>query len=164
VGQGAQFWFDTPLQAAALAAVEPTPTPTDTRNQALRILVVDDNAINLMVARLQLQKCWPLAQVVTAESAAAGLSLLAESAFDVALVDMVMPHMDGLQLTQRIRHQFPDEARHMPIIALTANTNPVDRQRCLDAGMCDVLSKPMDLQALALSVSTHMQRAKRTAP
>ena len=163
-GQGAQFWFDTPLQAAALAAMEPTPTPTHRENQALRILVVDDNAINLMVARLQLQKCWPQAQVVTAESAAAGLNLLAESAFDVALVDMVMPDMDGLQLTQVIRHQFPFETRHMPIIALTANTNPVDRQRCLDAGMCDVLSKPMDLQALALSVSTHMQRAKRAAP
>ena len=163
VGQGAQFWFDTPLQAALHPAPEPVLQPADAANEALRILVVDDNAINLMVARLQLQKCWPQAEVVTADSAAAVLDLLAESVFDVALIDMVMPEMDGMQLTQAIRHRFSDKAAHMPIIALTANTNPVDRQRCLDAGMCDVLSKPMDMLALAHSVSMNVQLAKRAS-
>jgi CheY-like chemotaxis protein len=71
--------------------------------------------------------------------------------------------MDGLQLTQAIHQHFPAQAAHMPIIALTANTNPVDRQRCLDAGMCDVLSKPIDISALVHSVSSHMQQAKRVA-
>jgi CheY-like chemotaxis protein len=137
--------------------------PAHAVQQGLRILVVDDNAINLMVARLQLEKCWPQAQVVTADSAAAALNLLAESVFDVALVDMVMPEMDGMQLTQAIRQRFAHQAAHMPIIALTANTNPVDRQRCLDAGMCDVLSKPMDMAALVHSVSTQVQSAKRAA-
>jgi len=163
VGQGAQFWFDTPLKAALQAVPEPMLTPADGQNEGLRILVVDDNAINLMVARLQLQKCWPQAQVVTADSAAEALSLLTESVFDVALVDMVMPEMDGMQLTQAIRQRLTTQAAHMPIIALTANTNPVDRQRCLDAGMCDVLSKPMDLLALAHCVNTHVQLAKRAA-
>lgn len=163
VGQGALFWFETPLQAAVHPGTEPMSMPADALNQALRILVVDDNAINLMVARLQLQKCWPQAQVVTADSAAAALELLAESVFDVALVDMVMPEMDGLQLTQVIRERLATQAAHMPIIALTANTNPVDRQRCLDAGMSDVLSKPMDMTALAHSVSTQVFLAKRAA-
>jgi signal transduction histidine kinase/ActR/RegA family two-component response regulator len=162
-GQGAQFWFHTPLQAAVHADPEPVLVPAHAVQQGLRILVVDDNAINLMVARLQLEKCWPQAQVVTADSAAAALNLLAESVFDVALVDMVMPEMDGMQLTQAIRQRFAHQAAHMPIIALTANTNPVDRQRCLDAGMCDVLSKPMDMAALVHSVSTQVQSAKRAA-
>jgi CheY-like chemotaxis protein len=83
--------------------------------------------------------------------------------FDVALVDMVMPEMDGMQLTQAIRQRFATQAAHMPIIALTANTNPVDRQRCLDAGMSDVLGKPMDLLALTHCVNTHVQLAKRVA-
>ena len=159
-GQGAQFWFEIPLEAAQTPAdprVQATPHLVD---QSLRILVVDDNAINLMVAKLQLQKCWPLAQVVTADSAAAALALLGEAAFDVALVDMVMPEMEGLQLTQQIRLQFPALTATMPVIALTANTNPVDRQRCLDAGMCDVLSKPMDMQALVNSVSAQVQHAR----
>jgi CheY-like chemotaxis protein len=71
--------------------------------------------------------------------------------------------MDGLQLTQAIRQRFPTQAAYMPIIALTANTNPVDRQRCLVAGMCDVLSKPIDMAVLVHSVSSHMQQAKRVA-
>jgi signal transduction histidine kinase/CheY-like chemotaxis protein len=163
VGQGAQFWFDTPLKAALQAVPEPMLTPADGTSEALRILVVDDNAINRMVAQLQLQKCWPQARVVTADSAAEALSLLTESVFDVALVDMVMPEMDGMQLTQAIRQRLTTQAAHMPIIALTANTNPVDRQRCLDAGMCDVLSKPMDLLALKHCVNVHVQLAKRAA-
>jgi signal transduction histidine kinase/ActR/RegA family two-component response regulator len=163
VGQGAQFWFDTPLKAAVHGVLEPMRKPDEAQNPALRILVVDDNAINLMVARLQLQKCWPQAQVVTANNAAEALSLLTESVFDVALVDMVMPEMDGMQLTQAIRQRWVTQAAHMPIIALTANTNPVDRQRCLDAGMCDVLSKPMDLLALAHCVNVQVQLAKRAA-
>lgn len=161
IGQGAQFWFEVPLRAAVDAAPEPVFAPLEVGNEVLRILVVDDNAINLMVARLQLQKCWPHAQVVTADSAAAALALLAETVFDVALVDMVMPDMDGLQLTQAIGQRFPDKAVQMPIIALTANTNPVDRARCLDAGMCDVLSKPMDMTSLAHRVTLHVQLAKR---
>jgi CheY-like chemotaxis protein len=74
-----------------------------------------------------------------------------------------MPEMDGMQLTQAIRQRWVTQAAHMPIIALTANANPVDRQRCLDAGMCDVLSKPMDLLALAHCVNVQVQLAKRAA-
>lgn len=159
-GHGAQFWFEIPLIAAQPPADPQVQTPPPLEGQSLRILVVDDNAINLMVAKLQLQKYWPLAQVVTVDSAAAALALLGGEAFDVALVDMVMPEMDGLQLTQEIRRKYPALTATMPVIALTANTNPVDRQRCLDAGMCDVLSKPMDMQALAHSVSTHVQKAR----
>jgi CheY-like chemotaxis protein len=168
VGQGALFWFDTPLHVAVHAAVETTVSPLAAENAQLRILVVDDNAINLMVARLQLQKCWPQAHVVTADSGAAVLDLLAKSAldealdgpFDVALVDMVMPDMDGMALTQQVRQQFPAITARMPIIALTANTNPVDRQRCLDAGMDDVLDKPMDVASMVRSISAHVLKAR----
>jgi CheY-like chemotaxis protein len=80
--------------------------------------------------------------------------------FDAALIDMVMPEMDGMALTQQIRRQFPAMTQAMPIIALTANTNPVDRQRCLDAGMDDVMDKPMDLDRLTRCVSQHLQRMR----
>ena len=88
------------------------------------------------------------------------MALLDEQGFDVALVDMVMPDMDGMALTRQIRQRFPAITVSMPIIALTANTNPVDRQRCLDAGMDDVLDKPMDLQALTRCVSRHVLKAR----
>jgi signal transduction histidine kinase/ActR/RegA family two-component response regulator len=157
-GQGATFWFRIPRVDAKVAQPEqPVVIPAD---QTLRILVVDDNALNLMVARMQLQKCWPKAQIVTADGAAQALVLLDEQSFDVALIDMVMPEMDGMALTQQIRRQFPAMTQAMPIIALTANTNPVDRQRCLDAGMDDVMDKPMDLDRLTRCVSQHLQRVR----
>ena len=159
-GHGATFWFHVPLLAAHAAPTAPQSDETLPEHEALRILVVDDNAMNLMVARLQLQKCWPRADIVTLDSAAKALALLDEQAFDVALVDMVMPDMDGMAFTRQIRHQFPAITASMPIIALTANTNPVDRQRCMDAGMDDVLDKPMDLQTLVRSVSRHVLKAR----
>ena len=159
-GQGATFWFQVPLELAHSQATAPPPDEVLPQDEALRILVVDDNAMNLMVARLQLQKCWPRSQIVTLGSAAEALALLDTQGFDVALVDMVMPGMDGMALTRQIRQQFPAITACMPIIALTANTNPVDRQRCRDAGMDDVLDKPMDLQVLTRCVSRHVLKAR----
>jgi CheY-like chemotaxis protein len=159
-GHGAAFWFHVPL---VLAPTGPTTQRLDealSENEALRILVVDDNPMNLMVAQLQIQKCWPHAQIVTLDSAAKVLVLLDEQTFDVALVDMVMPEMDGMALTRQIRQQFPALTARMPILALTANTNPVDRQRCKDAGMDDVLDKPMDLQTLVGCVNRHILKAR----
>lgn len=159
-GEGATFWFDIPLQEAKETSNH---EPSDARlseDEALQILVVDDNAMNLMVARLQLQKCWPQATIVTCETAAHALLVLDEQGFDVALVDMVMPDMDGMALTHHVRQRFPAMTRSMPIIALTANTHPVDRQRCLDAGMDDVLDKPIDLQTLVRCVSRHVLKAR----
>jgi signal transduction histidine kinase/ActR/RegA family two-component response regulator len=159
-GQGATFWFQIPLQEAKTAAETQGSKPSGLQDEALRILVVDDNAMNLMVARLQLKKCWPKADIVTADSAAQALILLDEQSFDVALIDMIMPDMDGMQLTAQIRHRFPAITARMPILALTANTNPVDRQRCLDAGMDDVLDKPMDPDTLVRCVSRHIRQAR----
>lgn len=159
-GQGATFWFHVPLLQAPTGPTTLQPDEALPENEALRILVVDDNAMNLMVARLQIQKCWPRADIVTIDSAAKALALLDEQAFDVALVDMIMPDMDGMALTRQIRQQFPAITARMPIIALTANTNPVERQRCMDAGMDDVLDKPMDLQTLVRSVSRHVLKAR----
>lgn len=147
-GQGALFWIELPLQAgsvcdetaAAQEALPPAPP--------LRILVVDDNAVNLQVAQLQLKSIWPDVQVVAAQSGAQALQLLDTEAFDVALLDMVMPEMDGLQLTQQIRKRFPAITARMPVLALTANTNPIEREQCLDAGMDDVLHKPLDIETM----------------
>lgn len=159
-GHGASFWFEIPLREAQIAPEFTRSSLPDFSAEALRILVVDDNAMNLMVARLQLQKCWPQAKVVTASNAAEALVLLDEQIFDVALIDMIMPDMDGMQLTQQIRHRFPSVTARMPILALTANTNPVDRRRCLDAGMDDVLDKPMDLVSLVRVVSQRIAHVR----
>ena len=162
-GRGARFWFDIPLQAAQ--APEPADLLDDDAlsDEPLRILVVDDNKVNLMVAQLQLQKCWPNARITTVDSGAQALSLIDQEVFDLALVDMFMPDMDGMQVTQQVRQFFPAIAASMPILALTANTNPVDRDRCLAAGMQEVLHKPMDTPTLMAAVGRHVRRARKGA-
>jgi CheY-like chemotaxis protein len=113
-----------------------------------------------MVAQLQLQKTWPKARITTVGTGPAALDLLAVQTFDVSLIDMIMPDMDGMALTRQLRRDFPAMTARMPIIALTANTNPVDRQKCLDAGMVDVMDKPMDLDKLVRCVSQHIHQAR----
>lgn len=160
-GSGACFWFEIPLQAAQ--SIDPRVALTDDNlsDEALSILVVDDNKVNLMVAQLQLQKCWPNARITTVDSGAQALSLIDQQLFDVALIDMIMPDMDGMQVTRQIRQQFPAIAARMPILALTANTNPVDRERCLAAGMNEVLHKPMDTVVLMRTVGHHVALARK---
>ena len=159
-GQGARFWFEIPLQVAHGEDLSLSMADDGLADEPLSILVVDDNQVNLMVAQLQLQKCWPQARITTADSAAKALSLIDEQVFDVALIDMIMPDMDGMQVTQQIRQHFPAIAARMPILALTANTNPVDRDRCLAAGMNDVLHKPMDMAALTRTVGRFVRLAR----
>lgn len=158
-GQGALFWLDLPLEPAESQARE-TPPADALQDEPLEILVVDDNAVNLQVAQLQLQKIWPQARITTAPSGAQALQLLDTQRFDVALVDMVMPEMDGLQLTALIRQRFPAITAQMPVLALTANTNPVEREQCLAAGMDDVLHKPMDVDVLRRVVSRQVRKAR----
>ena len=160
-GQGACFWLEIPLQAAHSADPLVALTDDNLSDEALSILVVDDNKVNLMVAQLQLQKCWPNAQITTVDSGAKALSLIDQQLFDVALIDMIMPDMDGMQVTRQIRQQFSAIAARMPILALTANTNPVDRERCLAAGMNEVLHKPMDMAMLMRTVGHHIAVARK---
>ena len=144
VGQGSVFWLELPLQTAPQRTETPERSVRVLDSQAVfDVLVVDDNAMNLMVAQLQLRKQWPQARVITASSGPAALAVIQTQHLDVALIDMVMPDMDGLAVTRHLR-QLPWPWRDLPVVALTANANPVDRQRCLDAGMNRVLYKPMD--------------------
>ena len=159
-GQGALFWLALPLQPARAEPSAQAPMPLLPRDQVLRILVVDDNAVNLEVARLQLRKLWPRARIDTASSAAQALVLLDNQTFDVALVDRVMPVIDGLQLTRQIRERFPARTAHMPILALTANAQAQERAQCLAAGMNEVLHKPMDSEQVYRTVSEHVLRAR----
>lgn len=152
-GQGSMFWLELPCelldgdtQTPALATMRQLPSQ-------LRLLVVDDNPVNLMVAKLQIAKAVPGAAVDTARSGKEALELIAAHHYHAALVDMVMPDMDGLTLTAQLRAMPPPIAK-MPILALTANQNPVDIQRCLSAGMNAVLHKPMD-EAVLKQKLTH---------
>jgi CheY-like chemotaxis protein len=109
----------------------------------LKVLLVEDNPINQKLASTLLQRDGHA--VALAEHGQAALERLAEEGFDLILMDMQMPVMDGLECTRRIRlaEQERGESRPVRIVAMTANAFPEDRERCLAAGMNDYLAKPL---------------------
>jgi signal transduction histidine kinase/ActR/RegA family two-component response regulator len=164
-GHGSRFWFQLPLRSVAVkeaqAAADMARLLVD---KPLHILLVDDNAVNLLVARMMLNKCFPKATIVQANGGAEALDMLREQPFDLALMDMVMPDIDGMQVTQTLRKEFPTPACNMPVLALTASANPVDQDRCLASGMNDVVHKPLDEQQLISKISNalaaHLARSQ----
>ncbi len=112
-----------------------------------RALVADDNAINLEVAVSLLQQLGLQADAV--EGGAQAVAQAQAVAYDLIVMDVQMPGVDGIEATRRIRQQ---SGRQPPVIALTANAGAADRSACLEAGMDDYLTKPVLPQMLQLAL------------
>jgi signal transduction histidine kinase/DNA-binding NarL/FixJ family response regulator/HPt (histidine-containing phosphotransfer) domain-containing protein len=143
-GQGTTFYFILALDYGA----EETEITAETQSNSvpLHVLVVDDNIINQRVVAGLLERDRHV--VVTVGSAEAGMAELKAKSFDVVLMDMEMPIMDGVTATEVIR-AWPDKEKALvPIIAMTANVMKADVERCRQAGMNDYISKPIDPESL----------------
>lgn len=111
-----------------------------------RVLLVEDNIVNQKVALKMLEKLGYSANL--ANDGIEAIAMLADKHYDLVLMDVQMPRLDGYETTAKIRSSGRNEA-HIPIIAMTANAMNSDRQKCLDAGMDDYLSKPVKADILA---------------
>ena len=151
VGEGSTFWFTLPLQVAdgnknLPASNETTVTPETIRSpNTVKILVVEDYVDNrdLLLFMLDAMEY----QTDIAVNGREAVDKLAQQQYDIVLMDCQMPELDGYQATQIIR-QREGQTQHTVIIGLTANAMAGDRQKCLDAGMDDYLSKPIDFPDL----------------
>ncbi|MBH9554171.1 PAS domain S-box protein [Inhella gelatinilytica] len=114
------------------------------RLRGVRLLVVEDNPTNRQVAQELLEDEGAL--ITLAEHGGQALDCLVEQRFDLVLMDMQMPVMDGLTATRAIRNEL--RLTDLPIVAMTANASPADRAECLAAGMNDHVGKPFELDAL----------------
>jgi PAS domain S-box-containing protein len=140
-GQGARFWFDLDLTAVAAGA-----PAADARLANLRILAAEDHPVNRRVLALMLE---PFANLTLVEDGLEALEMLQKAAFDVVLMDMQMPRMDGLEATAALRRLERDTRRpRTPLIMLSANTQPEHVQASLQAGADLHLPKPVTTQAL----------------
>ncbi len=122
----------------------------------LHILLAEDNPVNQRVALHLLQKAGHSTLAVANGKQA--LDAIEREPFDVVLMDVQMPEMDGLEATAAIRAAEEKSGRHLPIIAMTAHAMKGDRERCLDAGMDDYVSKPIQQAALLAALDSIVPR------
>jgi signal transduction histidine kinase/DNA-binding response OmpR family regulator len=130
------------------------PQQAGQRLRGLRLLVVEDNLLNQQIAQELLQRNGAAVAVAVCGLDGVAQGLAAQPPFDAILMDMQMPDIDGLEATRRLRSHAAMQA--VPIIAMTANARPADRQACMDAGMVDHVSKPFDLEHLIASILRHV--------
>ncbi len=123
----------------------------------MQILLAEDNAINQRLATCLLERHGH--RVVIASNGREAVTALAAQQFDLVLMDIQMPEMDGLEATACIRAQERTTGTHIPIVAVTASTTLGDRERCLAAGMDAYVSKPIKsgelFKAIAEMAPTH---------
>lgn len=146
----------------AVHAGRPSDAPSGTALQGLRILLVEDNVINQKVATALLEK--HRHQVRVAENGRIALQHLEDATFDLILMDLQMPVMDGIEATLCIRRREALTGTHTPIIAMTADVLKSDRERCLKAGMDGYISKPIHRDALYTTIEDIMSPADSTPP
>ncbi len=148
LGRGSTFAFEIDLPAAD-AVPEPAPTSRETgaaARRGLRVLLVDDNPVNLKLAARLLEREGHAPTL--AGDGRQALEALAAEPFDIVLMDVQMPVMDGLEATAELRRREAGSGRRVPVIALTAHAFPEDRTRCLAAGMDGYLAKPLGREQL----------------
>jgi CheY-like chemotaxis protein len=143
-GEGSQFWFTLPLVEVpppTLQAPVVPPLDVDLASPP-RFLVVDDHPINRLLLQKILKNQWPTCHLVEAENGLKALAELNQQNFDVVLMDMVMPEMDGIEATAAIRANPQATMHHTPVLGLTANVNQKDLERFSQAGVNAMVVKP----------------------
>jgi two-component system sensor histidine kinase/response regulator len=146
-----------------LAAGSPLPTERQPREgDTYKILLAEDNRINQKLAVALLEKHGH--EVVVAETGQEVLDLHGTQPFDLILMDVQMPEMNGFEATTLIRQLEEKTGMHIPIIAMTAHAMKGDREKCLQAGMTDYISKPIQPDMLLKTIETQLELAGNESP
>lgn len=130
-------------------------------NEQLHILVVDDNDFNQMVAQDTLNTLFPTAKIDEALNGKIACDKVANGNYDLVLMDINMPVMGGHEATRYIRAELPDTCKNVPIMAMTANVEKFEVEKCLESGMNDYISKPFDPDVLKQKI---LQLTSKTEP
>jgi signal transduction histidine kinase/ActR/RegA family two-component response regulator len=156
LGEGARFWIALTAEPAAVPPPAVAPTPETTTERAARVLLVDDHPMNreLGKALLTLAGC----ETITADDGAQALRAVQAGDFDLVLMDVHMPGMDGLAAARAIR-ALAGPVAAIPIVALSADVLPEQIARCRAAGMDDHVAKPIRREELIAAVARALQGA-----
>jgi signal transduction histidine kinase/CheY-like chemotaxis protein len=154
LGKGSVFTLYLPITVSAQPA-NPAPAfnlATSQDMSPIHVLVVDDNDVNRLVVSTTLMRSFPNAIIEQAANGQQGLDKMRLTVFDLVLIDLVMPDLDGSEVVTIVRQSCPEPYRSVPVIALTANVAQDAVDRCNAAGVNEVLAKPFDRQTLIRAV------------
>ena len=164
-GRGATFAFDVTVERAYVEAPAASNVQALTdmdlaHNSTPHVLIVDDNATNRVVAQALCEMFGCTSE--TAEDGVQAVEIVQERLFDLILMDIKMPRMDGVQATQAIR-ALTGPAAAIPIVALTANADPEDARKYLANGMAAVVEKPIKPERLRMAMNAALEQAAAAA-
>lgn len=142
VGAGTSFIFELPFNLSSTETVVNTGQFESQSTDHLRILLAEDNKVNQLVAR-KVFAAWNT-HIEIADNGAIALEKFLNEEYDLIVMDIQMPEMDGYTAVKKIRNEFPPEKRNIPILAMTAHATESERQKIIDTGMNDYINKPFD--------------------
>ena len=146
LGKGSRFWFKLPLISATSEDLFIASLPQDNliQNRTIHIMIVDDNAVNRLLLKKVLQNYCTHCSLYEADNGQKALELFKNNPIDMIVMDMVMPIMDGVESTRRIRQDFLEPKCRVPVLGLTANVNASDGNIFMQAGANDIMFKPFE--------------------
>jgi CheY-like chemotaxis protein len=160
--KGSTFYFDIDLQTSSKESIEfPKNIVVDgefvyENSIEATVLIVEDNNINSLLAKTLLKKILPNAKIINVSNGLEALEKVLETKIDIIFMDIQMPVMNGYEATIEIRKQ--EAGKNLPIIALTAGTVVGEKEKCLEIGMNDYISKPIIKGSLEEIVSKWLKK------
>lgn len=161
-GQGSTFFFDLIFDMAdevALASKTPhEPAVALPEDAKFRLLLVEDHKMNQLVARKTLERKWKNIDITIADDGQVAVNLLRENTYDIVLMDIQMPIMDGYEATKIIRETFPTDRSNMIILAMTAHAHVAKDEKYKEYGMDDFVLKPFEPDDLFYKISKYVKK------
>ena len=162
LGKGSLFYFDMVFRKGQISNVDPSATQTFNKatdvDLDINLLLVEDHKMNQLVARKTLEKQWKNIKITIANNGKEAIDILnSQKDFDVILMDIQMPIMDGYETTQYIRNEMPPEIAKIPILAMTAHAHIAKDNKFKEYGMDDFVLKPFEPEQLFEKISHYSQ-------
>lgn len=158
-GHGSLFWFELVFDVAEAPVSLMPRRPSLVPREPVKVLLVEDNPVNQMLAKRMLEKVGCV--VTVASNGQEAVDCVAIDAYEMIFMDCQMPVMDGFVATRTIRAMSSKQAE-VPVVALTANALAEDRERCRESGMNDVLTKPLSRNAIERTIATFVPRVRES--
>ncbi|HHH49904.1 MAG TPA: response regulator, partial [Saprospiraceae bacterium] len=160
LGLGSKFFFDMIFETGEEVSESTPDAPEEIialeNNRGLRLLLVEDHKMNQLVARKTLEKHWDNIDITIADNGQIAIEILKEKKFDIILMDIQMPIMDGYETTKYIRNKMPAEVAQLPILAMTAHAHVSKDEKYKEYGMDDFVLKPFDPKQLFQKIAKYI--------